>query len=80
MQANPTWCVLKAIDCKGCKPDRSDHNYVFFQPHLGESATNGRSWHKTLTTGEELDLSLCPAFDAIALSRRKGLVEIESAP
>ena len=32
------------------------------------------------TPGEELDLSFSQVFDAIDLSRRKGLVEIESAP
>ena len=44
------------IICKGCKPDQSDHKYVFLQHHLGESAIDGRWWHKTLTRGEELDL------------------------
>ena len=37
-------CIV--IICKGCKPDRSDHRVVFFQPHLGESAPTGTSWHK----------------------------------
>ena len=27
--------------------------------HPSENASPGRSWHKTLTTGEELDISLC---------------------
>jgi len=49
---------------KGCRPDRSDHRIGFLQLHLGESYASGRSWHKNLTRGEELDLSLCQGVKA----------------
>ena len=67
------------IICKRCKPDRSDHKYVFFNitwVKVVLLVDHGTKFHP----GEELHLTFSQVFFAIDLSRRKRLVEMEFAP